>query len=458
MTSLSTTLNHIKAIAEESSKNRKKELLAEYKDIPHLVDMIAWLTNPLITSGIAKKKMDKTTKLWSDDIEVSEFVLELSPVEFLEWLQSNNTGSQTVLNTTYAWILNQKELDSDVDVDMLKQFVAKSFRIGMSAKSINAALEQIIVPEWQVQLAFPYADKLKAFKHTDIFTITQKLDGIRCVFVVSINPDGSENVQAFTRSGKEIVGLVDLVESVKSIFNSELKDLELFKEGVVLDGELLASNENNLSSADLFQYTSKLIRTSGEKRNIFYNMFDIVPLKEFEANNFTQPYSERRSILDSLIHKSELIIVVEKLGETTTDNISPWSALAAENEWEGVMLNHNDATYSKTRSKHLLKVKEMHTADLEVVGFKQSEEGAFKGSLGAIIVKLDEKNNVDVGSGFTKEQRDYIWNHQDEYLNKIVEIQYFEITTDRFGNKSMRFPVWLNRVRFDKTVDDTNID
>ncbi|NCE77253.1 hypothetical protein D1157_20350, partial [Anaerotruncus sp. X29] len=75
----------------------------------------------------------------------------------------------------------------------------------------------------------------------------------------------------------------------------------------------------------------------------------------------------------------------------------------------------------------------------------------------AIIVKLDENNTVDVGSGFTAEQRKYIWDHKDEYLGQVVEIQYFEITNDRFGNMSLRFPVWKNIVRFDKTPDDVNL-
>lgn len=456
MTNLSTTLNAIKNIADESSKLKKKELLRSYKNTPYVVNMLAWLANPLITSGIAKKKMDAAVKNWKDEDIADESFLDFTIDKLLNWVYLNNTGSKMVINSVYKWILKQKELDDNVDVDMLKAFVAKSYRVGMSAKSINEALDEKLVPEWQVQLAFPYAEKLKLFKNDTKFAVTQKLDGIRCVFVAK-KVGNTFDIHAFTRSGKEIEGLTELVTGVQTLMSTVTELNPLFKEGAVFDGEILALNENNLSTADLFQYTSKLIRTNGEKKGLEFNMFDLVPITEFESGNFTQTYLNRRGYLNELENKVDVVNIVAQLGITTIDEISTWAALANENEWEGVMLNHVNSFYKKSRSKGLLKVKEMHTADLLVVGFKEAEEGAFKGTLGAIIVKLDENNTVDVGSGFTAEQRKYIWDHKDEYLGQVVEIQYFEITNDRFGNMSLRFPVWKNIVRFDKTPDDVNL-
>lgn len=456
MTNLSTTLNAIKNIADESSKLKKKELLRSYKNTPYVVNMLAWLANPLITSGIAKKKMDATVKAWTNEALDDDDFLKFTIEELLNWIYLNNTGSRVVINSVYKWILKQKELDDNVDVDMLKAFVAKSYRVGMSAKSINEALGEKLVPEWQVQLAFPYADKLKLFKKDDKFAVTQKLDGIRCVFVAK-KVGNVFDIHAFARSGKEIEGLTDLITGVQTLMSTITKLDPIFKEGAVFDGEILALNKNHLSTADLFQYTSKLIRTNGEKKGLEFNMFDLVPVTEFESGNFTQTYLNRRDYLNELENKVDVVNIVTQLGITTIDEISRWAALANENEWEGVMLNHVNSCYKKSRSKGLLKVKEMLTADLLVVGFKEAEEGAFKGTLSAIIVKLDENNTVDVGSGFTAEQRDYIWNHQDEYLGQVVEIQYFEVTTDRFDNKSLRFPVWKNIVRFDKTPDDVNL-
>lgn len=457
MSTLSTTLTAIQNIADESSKLNKKELLVKYKSHPDVVPILSWLINPLITSGVAKKKMDKTIATWSEDSQIEEHVMEYSIVEFLEWLYKNNTGSQTILNTVYAWILTNSKDPNSFTALTLIQLVTKSWRIGMSPKSINAALNQDVIPEWDIQLAFPYEKKLKLFKNSDLFAVTQKLDGIRCAFVVK-RIESNFKIQAFTRSGKEIEGLSDLSLAIKNLTLSPALNQSIFNSGVLFDGELLAQNIENLSSVDLFQYTSKLIRTAGTKSGIEFNLFDIIPLSEFETNSFSQPYSERRRNLDSLTDVESLIQVVPQLDTISMDKIPEWSSIASENGWEGVMLNHVESVYRKTRSKDLLKVKEMHTADLVVVGFKEATEGLFKNTLGAIVVQLDADNTVDVGSGFTAEQRDYIWNHQEEYLGKVVEIQYFEQTTDRFGNKSLRFPVWKNIVRFDKTAKDVNLD
>lgn len=456
MSDLYNALQAIKEIANENSKLTKKTLLNENKDVPYVVDMLAWLINPQITSGIAKKKMDSTISKWNSDTSYTKEILDLNPKEFLDWLHINNTGVKLTIDTAYAWILNQNKIDTRIDVEMLCSFVSKSYRVGMSEKSINEAIGETIIPEWNVQLAFPYEDKLKLFKESDLFTVTQKLDGIRCIFIVR-NVNNRLTAKPFTRSGKPIEGLIDLENSAKEIATKHLLNKDKFKNGVTFDGELLAINHDNLSSADLFQKTSKLIRTSGIKREIRYNTFDVTPISEFESGSFSQIYTERRTILNSITETNSLINIVPVLGVTSIDNIPYWADIASKNGWEGVMLNHNEALYKKSRTKDLLKVKEMRTADLQVVGFKQAETGAFKGLLGAIVVKLDERNLVDVGSGFTKEQRQYIWEHQDEYLNKIVEIQYFEQTTDRFGNKSLRFPVWKNIVRFDKTLDDVNL-
>ena len=61
-----------------------------------------------------------------------------------------------------------------------------------------------------------------------------------------------------------------------------------------------------------------------------------------------------------------------------------------------------------------------------------------------------------VGSGFTDEQRLYYWNNQQEIINQLVEIQYFEESKDKkTGDLSLRFPVF-KRVRDDK--DEVSYD
>ena len=115
---------------------------------------------------------------------------------------------------------------------------------------------------------------------------------------------------------------------------------------------------------------------------------------------------------------------------------------------EGLMVNLINAPYEFKRSKNILKVKVMQTADLRIVGFEEGQ-GRNAGKLGAILVDF-KGNTVGVGSGFSDFEREHIWNNKDLYIGKICEVQYFEITKDKNGVESLRFPVW-KCLRTDKT-------
>lgn len=112
-----------------------------------------------------------------------------------------------------------------------------------------------------------------------------------------------------------------------------------------------------------------------------------------------------------------------------------------------------DKPYVCKRTDYILKVKVMSTCDLKVVGFEEGT-GKNQGKLGALIV--DYKGFLcGVGSGFTDYDRDYIWNHKEEYLNKIVEVQYFEESKNQDGGISLRFPVF-KKIRYDKIEPSYN--
>jgi DNA ligase-1 len=108
---------------------------------------------------------------------------------------------------------------------------------------------------------------------------------------------------------------------------------------------------------------------------------------------------------------------------------------------EGIMINICDAPYEFKRTNNLLKVKKMNTLDLEIVGFEEGE-GRLVGTLGAILVRYKNGNTVKVGSGFSDRLRAELWRARGDFLGKIVEIQYFEETTNADGGISLRFPVF----------------
>lgn len=60
-----------------------------------------------------------------------------------------------------------------------------------------------------------------------------------------------------------------------------------------------------------------------------------------------------------------------------------------------------------------------------------------------------EGNTVNVGSGYTDAQRVSFWADKNDLINRTIEVQFQEKTTNEDGKPSLRFPVFI-RVRDDK--------
>lgn len=438
-------ISSLKELRDESSKKVKTEIIQKYKTNPLFMDVLYFLYNPFIVTGLSTKKMSR-------DVTPNRQITDLK--ELLDYLIDNNTGSDEVLSVVQGYLSTH----DDEAKEILSQLVSKTLVLGVSAKSINTAIKDNLIPVFEVQLAFPYDKAITATSTTrqidrygddDLFYVTQKLDGFRGIITYE-----NDNVTVFSRKGQRIEGLNDLCSSVKEFVQTNDLDAKN-PQGLVFDGELLL--DKDLPSDVLFRETSKVLRKDGEKKNIRYHLFDIVPLQEFYYSDMsTNTYTERRQVLDTL-QSTQWVEVVPVLAVVTKDKIAEWSNYATEHGWEGVMLNYADGYYRTKRSTELLKVKKMHTADLEIVGFNQAIDGKFAGMLQSINVKLDDDNIVQVGSGLTEEFRKEIWENQDKYIGCIVEIQYFEQSQDRFGNKSLRFPVFKD-FRFDKSTEDVNVE
>lgn len=240
-------------------------------------------------------------------------------------------------------------------------------------------------------------------------------------------------VKIFSRQGKRIEGLIDLEEELKELPSG------------CYDGELLLDKED-LPSKDLYRETVTVVNSKNDnKKNIVFNVFDFIPLKDFE-NRYSDLHCDRRKmqVYESLrntepnwIRPVPILYRGEYNKEIVQKELDKQIAL----EHEGVMVNINDAPYEGKRTKNILKVKAMQDCDLKIIGFEEGT-GKNKGTLGAIIV--DYKGfEVKVGSGFTDEDRKYFWNNQNELLGRVITVQYFEETTNKKDNSlSLRFPVY----------------
>ena len=421
----------------ESKMSEKETLLKTYENIPHFKRVISFLVDDFQIVGISTKKLMK-------ELPIDEVNYDLS--QLLDYLVENPTGTDQTLSIVKSF-LNQHPNESDV----LSQIIAKTWTTGVGAKTVNKIYGKSFVPTFDVQLAYAYDKHINKYDDNDKFYVTQKLDGYRSIAIIKNN-----TVDFYSRKGKVLDGITELKTAILEWVKTQ-ETLVGTSEAFVLDGELLLKNTDNLTSAQLFQATSKALSSKTESTNITFNIFDILTLQEFHKGESEYPYNLRRSVVLDSLTENEFIKIVPVEDIITKQSIHEWSQRATELGWEGVMLNAADGKYQTKRSPKLLKVKQMHTADLEIIGFEEAIDGQFKGSLQSLQIRLDSDNIVLVGSGLTIEDRNTIWENQSEYLGKIAEIQYFEETTNQNGGRSLRFPVFKG-IRYDKTIDDINID
>jgi len=411
----------IKQIAATSGRNDKEKILAENKDNELLKEILKFIYDPYILTGLSNKKINKKVKdnvtLYLENIQ-----------DTMNYLKANNSGRDIDIAIVQKFIESQPEELHD----LYKQIFTKDLKIGATDGTLNKVFGKGFINSFEVMLAEKYFDHESKIKGK--FIITKKLDGNRNIAI------NDTFIKLFTRQGKPNEGFDDIEA-----------ELALLPKGYAYDGEFIVANDNDLNSADLYRETTSTVRKDGIKKNVVFHVFDMIPLEDFQNGICNIPCLERKEMLHLILSSLNLKWIKEVpmlyMGEDKNQIIELLNQMISQNE-EGVMVNIADAPYECRRTQSILKVKKMQTCDLVILGFEEGE-GRLQGTLGRMNVQY-KGNKVGVGSGFTDANRNYIWDNQDELIGKIAEIQYFEESKNSKTNEvSLRFPVFL-KFRFDK--------
>ena len=409
-----------KQIQETSSLNDKKKIIVENRDNELFKKCLKFLLDGNIITGISDKKISKNV-LPSSELAPYYLSAYSSFEDVIKYLEVNNTGKDDDIYEIQAFLSGQIVEDKE----FYSQMITKKFRLGADSKLVNKCIPGLI-STFDVMLGTSI-EKVKLKGDEKIF-ISQKLNGTRCAFIGD---------KCMTRQGKEYIGLQHIIDDLKRFVGTHM----------FVDGELVYKNEEGLSDSEAFQKGTGIAMSKEEdKSDLKLVIFDIFPLNEFWHGASKKTYSERAKILDDLsrilyLSDCENLEVVDCIYEGN-DHSNIWTCLdkAEENDWEGVMINL-DTPYECKRSKNLIKVKKFYTYDLEVVDVEEGD-GRNKGTLGALVVKYKD-NTVNVGSGFTDEERKDFWENREDIIGRVIEVKYKEITTDKkTGLESLQFPVF----------------
>ena len=411
-----------KRIQETSSTNDKKEIIAANKDNELFKKCLVFLLDGNVITGLSVKKIAKK-------VTKSEYILPTFE-DVMKYLAQNNTGTDNDISIIQAFLDEHEE-----DREFYEQMITKSFRLGADSKVVNACIPGLI-PTFEIQQAYPLSEKNEP-KEGEWFALSQKLNGNNCSYYKG---------KLISRQGKEFKGLQHIIDDIEKLPKHE---------NFFFNGELMRKNTDNISDDQNFQIGTGIINSEDEDKScIYFNIYEVLPIEEFEKGESKLTYKNRRhDILNPLsiaIYRAGLenISVIPIIYEgTNKSKIKELLNQADSDGWEGLMLN-KDTKWKNKRNNGILKVKSFKHADILCTGVVEGD-GKYKGTLG--LIKCDYKGyELGVGSGFTDEQREYYWNHPQKIIGKIVQIKYKCETKNKQGGISVQFPIF-EIIRNDKS-------
>ena len=250
--------------------------------------------------------------------------------------------------------------------------------------------------------------------------VSIKLDGIRCVII---------NGVAYSRS-------------LKPIRNKFIQSIIGKQEYNGLDGELIVGN---VYDKDVFQKTtSGVMSEKGEPTFTFY-VFD-------DFTNNEVDYSKRlERLLERNLYGKDGIVTLHQELYTSKEQVDKLLQRELELGGEGLILRSPIGKYKYGRStpkeQLSVKLKFFQQNEFEVIGFTERMHNANQAkinelglqersshkdnlipmnTLGSLILKYGD-DSFQMGTGFTDEQRQEIWDNRDKYLGKLASVRYMSV-------------------------------
>ena len=422
MTEQTKNLDYLQSFINEmndsSSGNYKIETIKKHSDSEFLQNIFNYTYNPYkkynVTSKNCKKNFDL---LGHPNTYGSIFTL-------LDDLANRVCTGHTAIANVNRFILENKQYEN-----LIYNIIDRDLKMGASTSSINKVILNCI-PTFKVALANPYNVKRVDFKSGDWYG-SRKLDGVRCICRKE-----NDIVTFFSRSGKEFLTLGNLENEILKIPGN-----------FILDGEICMVDKDGNED---FQGIMKQIRKKNHQiQNPKFFVFDYLTLEQFDNQTGTTPLTFRLELGKNSLPEninSDMLEFLPQEQLTTEEQFTEMAKEAEEAGFEGIMVRKN-VGYEGKRSHNLLKVKKFHDAEYTVLGttnafIRWTENGKQVERECLSNITIEHKGcKVNVGSGFSKEQREMYFKSPQDIIGKTVTIQYFEETENQTGGYSLRFPV-----------------
>ena len=413
----------IRKLEANNSRLAKESILLEAIDekLPEFFEGAKMALDPLVTFGVkqvpVRKDMESGQGLaWETFVELA---MRLAGRDLTGHAARDSIELAMSVATDEQWN------------DWYRRILIKDLRCGVSEKTINKVAPGTI-PVFTCSLAHDSAKHEK--KMVGKKQIEIKLDGVRVVTIIRGN-----KVEMFSRNGKQFHNFGHIIAEIEEVIKDHPVPYPL-----VLDGEVMSANFQ-----DLMKQVHR--KDGNQSTDAVLHLFDTIPLKDFMEGGWDKPQSFRSLITKHWVqdHASVLQHVQaldwEDVDLDTTEGQQRFTELnkqAVEGGYEGVMIKDIDAPYECKRTHAWLKAKPFIEVTLEVVDVEEGT-GRNEGRLGAVVCSgVDDGKDirVNVGSGFTDDNRSTFWSSRDALVGQLVEVRADAVTQNQDGTYSLRFP------------------
>jgi DNA ligase-1 len=418
-------LDRLKSFIEASntsnSNTHKLETLRYYDQDVDVLKALVYTYSPYkqyyVTSANCKKRSD----LYGVNHYANLFNL-------LDDLNDRLITGHAAIKAVNSFVRDNSEFE-----ETIWAVIDRNLKTRSTVAMINKVIPNLI-PTFDVALAETYNEKTKdKINLSDGWYVSRKLDGVRCICIV----DEEGNVKLYSRNGKEFLTLSKVSDKIKQ---SGLKN-------IVIDGEIcIVDEEGNEDFQSIMKEIGKKNHTIESPKLI---AFDALSHVEFDTGASLRTFSQRYEFLQYVItsHKFDgLIDWTPQTLVTSLEEVEKELVKATKLGWEGLMLR-KDTTYKGKRSKDILKMKTFHDEEYKVVDVEHSinrvivEGREIEEEMLKNVIIEHKGNRVQVGSGFSIDQRRHFYQNPDQIVGKMITVQYFEETKNQNGEYSLRFPV-----------------
>ena len=262
-----------------------------------------------------------------------------------------------------------------------------------------------------IQLAYPFEEKRLA-KWTPPWIIQPKLDGERCRAIF----DEFGKVELLSSEENEIVSVPHIQDELESL---HLRNVEL-------DGELYI---HGLTLPEIHSIVSRRTNLHEEFSSMEYWVFDIIEENILQKVRTTNLGILNREYLSNLSHVHYVPFYIVSSSEEIYNALHLFTE---EQGFEGFILRHTEALYTRKRSIHMMKFKPKRSDIYTIVGFNEAidQYGVPKNTLGAFLCQSPPKpETFPVGAGrLTHEERKAIWKMKDLVLGNKLLVEYQHLT------------------------------